>query len=117
MLQRRGRKYKIEFDSCTVPALVGNSAFDSIYMDTCEGGRWSAYISADMKMMPCSLNNQRQRWAVDLKTYTIQEAWFSKEFEHFRDCLRDACPNCELRSNCMGGCPICPEIVLCSKES
>lgn len=109
--------YKVGFDSCTVPALVnqpGNINQDSL--DTCEGARWSAYISPDMKMFPCSFDNQEQRWAVDLRTHTIKEAWESKQFESFRDCLRNACPGCEKRSACMGGCPIRPEIVMCDKR-
>lgn len=107
--------YKVGFDSCTVPALInhlGNIELNSL--DTCEGARWSAYISADMKMMPCSFDNQKQRWAIDLNKYTIKEAWESTEFNEFRNYFRAACPDCEQREACMGGCPIVPEIVLCA---
>lgn len=38
-----------------------------------------------MKMMPCSFDNQEMRWAVDLKEYTIREAWNSAKFGEFRD--------------------------------
>lgn len=110
-------QYKIGFDSCTVPALIqnqGNISLDSL--DTCEGARWSAYITADMKMLPCSFDNQDQRWAVDLRTYSVKEAWHSAEFEKFRNNFRFACPECENQSLCMGGCPIRPEIVLCDKS-
>lgn len=109
-------QYKIGFDSCTVPALVnapGEICMESL--DTCEGARWSAYISSDMQMMPCSFDNQDMRWAVDLRSHTIAEAWKSKEFEEFRSCLREACPGCGKRGLCMGGCPIRPEIVLCGQ--
>jgi len=106
--------YKIGFDSCTMPALIkqsGNIDLDSL--DTCEGARWSAYISSDLKMFPCSFDNQEQRWAVDLSTHSIKEAWESTQFEEFRNHLKEACPNCSQRLYCMGGCPIRPEIVLC----
>ena len=115
-IEREQFPFKIGFDSCTVPALVGNPAYVSKYMDTCEGGRWSAYISADMKIMPCSFDNQEQRWSVDLRKNTIQEAWYSREFDDFRYHFRKACPECCYRIECMGGCPICPEIVLCNKR-
>ena len=88
--------YKVGFDSCTVPALInylGNIELSSL--DTCEGARWSAYISADMKMMPCSFDNQEQRWAIDLNKYTIKEAWESTEFNEFRNYFRVACPDCK----------------------
>lgn len=106
--------YKIGFDSCTVPALVcnqGNISIDSL--DTCEGARWSAYITADMKMLPCSFDNQEQRWAIDLRTHTVEEAWNSEEFEVFRNYFRYSCPECSERDLCMGGCPIRPEVTLC----
>ncbi len=106
--------YKIGFDSCTVPALInhlGKIQIDSL--DTCEGARWSAYVTADMKLLPCSFDNQEQRWAVDLRTHSVKEAWDSDKFEDFRNHFRKACPHCEKRNSCLGGCPIRPEIVLC----
>lgn len=109
--------YKIGFDSCSVPGLINrSSSVDMDSVDTCESARWSAYITADMKMLPCSFDNQRQRWAVDLRSHTIQEAWDSPAFEEFREHFRKSCPECEHRNACMGGCPICPEIVLCDKK-
>lgn len=108
--------YKIGFDSCSVPGLINrSSSVDMDSVDTCEGARWSAYITADMKMLPCSFDNQSQRWAVDLRSHTIQEAWDSPAFEEFREHFRRSCPKCEHRNACMGGCPICPEIILCDK--
>ena len=118
MVGKASFNWKIGFDSCTVPALIyqpGNIDLNSI--DTCEGARWSAYISSDMKMMPCSFDNQRQKWAVDLRKFSISEAWKSRQFDNFRNRLRDACPGCSRQSICLGGCPICPEIVLCERKS
>lgn len=110
--------YKTGFDSCTVPALINiRSDMAENSLDTCEGARWSAYISPDMKMMPCSFDNQEQRWSVDLRKYTIKEAWNSMEFEDFRNHFRTACPDCENRLACMGGCPIRPEIVICRRKA
>ena len=111
-------EYKIGFDSCTVPALNNNhdNNIDLDSLDTCEGVRWSAYISADMKMLPCSFDNQELRWAVNLENHTIKEAWESQEFEKFRSYFRKSCPECAQRYLCMGGCPIKPEIVLCNKK-
>jgi radical SAM protein with 4Fe4S-binding SPASM domain len=106
--------YKIGFDSCTIPALINNLGdIDPDSLDTCEGARWSAYITPDMKMLPCSFDNQKQRWAVDLRKYSIKEAWDSDVFENFRNHFKSACPDCSKRRVCMGGCPITPEVVLC----
>jgi len=110
--------FKIGFDSCSVPGLLHYCpSLASESVDTCEGARWSAYISPDMKMMPCSFDNEAQRWAVDLENHTIQEAWDSAEFEDFRYRFRDSCPGCSKHNICMGGCPIAPQIVLCREKT
>lgn len=116
-LTRENHDLKIGFDSCTVPMLVNNIGnIDMDCLDTCEGARWSAYITPDMKMLPCSFDNQDQRWAVDLRKHSMLEAWNSNEFENFRSYLRGACPKCSLRNLCMGGCPICPQINVCENK-
>ncbi len=107
--------FKIGFDSCSVPALLHSKNIDPMSIDTCEGGRWSAYISADMQMMPCSFAHESRKWIVSLRNNSIKEAWESAAFEDFRNSLRTKCPGCEKKELCMGGCPILPEIVLCSK--
>lgn len=36
--------------------------------------------------------------------------------ELFRNRMRGACPTCEKRELCMGGCPLMPEIVFCNSD-
>ena len=106
--------FKIGFDSCSIPGILSCAPhIDRTSLDTCEGARWSAYITPDMKMLPCSFDNEAQWWAVDLRTHTLQEAWDSEQFEDFRAHFRNACPGCPEREACLGGCPIVPQIVLC----
>lgn len=109
--------FKVGMDSCHVPGAVnfcGN--IHPASLDTCEGGRFSCYISADMQMTPCSFDQER-KYEVSLRTYTIEEAWNSLEFEKFRNRMKGACPACEKRELCMGGCPLMREIVLCSRST
>ena len=109
--------FKIGFDSCTVPALINmTSNINADSFDTCEGGRWSAYITSDMKMLPCSFDNQDMRWAYDISNDTVQNAWDSKQFEDFRDHFRNSCKGCSRQCECRGGCPIRRQIVLCDRE-
>jgi radical SAM protein with 4Fe4S-binding SPASM domain len=109
--------FKIGFDSCTVPGLINfTSNVSSNSLDTCEGGRWSAYITSDMKMLPCSFDNQELRWAYDISHDTIQNAWDSKQFENFRNHFRNSCSGCERQCECRGGCPIRRQIVLCERK-
>lgn len=105
--------FKVGMDSCSVPgALRYCRHINPGSLDSCEGGRFSCYIGADMTMVPCSFD-QKQRYAVSLQKHSIEEAWNSHEFNQFRNQMRGACPNCGKKNLCMGGCPLMPEIVLC----
>ncbi len=49
--------FKIGFDSCSVPGLLNYAdRISRMSLDPCEGGRFSCYISPDMKMTPCSFD-------------------------------------------------------------
>lgn len=117
LIDNNSYDFKIGFDSCTVPGLINftkNINPDSF--DTCEGGRWSMYITSDMKALPCSFDNQDMKWAYDISNDTIQNAWDSSQFEDFRNHFRNSCQGCSKRMECMGGCPIRRQIVLCESE-
>ena len=108
--------FKVGMDSCNVPGAINfcrTIAPESL--DTCEGGRFSCYIGADMTMVPCSFD-QNKEYQVSLREMSITEAWNSEPFERFRNKMRRACPDCEKRELCMGGCPLMPEIVFCNKK-
>ena len=108
--------FKVGMDSCNVPGAVNfckNVRSESL--DTCEGGRYSCYIGADMSMVPCSFD-QNKRYKVSLREMNIAEAWNSTAFEQFRDKMRGSCLDCTKQELCMGGCPLMPEIVLCNQE-
>jgi radical SAM protein with 4Fe4S-binding SPASM domain len=115
LIDRGKHKFKVGMDSCSVPGVVNyceNVIPEAI--DTCEGGRFSCYIGPDMVIMPCSFDQQKI-YGISLRENSIESAWNSKEFDEFRNILRFGCPNCTKRENCMGGCPLLPEIVLCSE--
>ena len=109
--------HKIGFDSCTCDGIINNT--DSINLDSldfCEGGRFSAYIDANMNMMPCSFANQDPKWHMNLRDYTIQEVWDSEMFNRFRYSLSHSCPSCPNRAICGGGCPLVNQITLCNRQ-
>lgn len=108
--------FKVGMDSCNVPGAIRfcrNILPESL--DTCEGGRYSCYIGPDMVMVPCSFDQDR-KYEVSLRGMTIEEAWNSEPFERFRNRMRGACPNCNKKALCMGGCPLMPEIVFCDRK-
>lgn len=108
--------FKVGMDSCNVPGALKfckNVLHESL--DTCEGGRYSCYIGADMTIVPCSFD-QDNKYAVSLRDMSITEAWNSEPFEKFRNRMRGACPGCHKKELCMGGCPLMPEIVFCNDK-
>lgn len=45
------------FDTCTAPALIHYAPrIAKTSYDTCEGGRFSAYVTPDFKLLPCSFD-------------------------------------------------------------
>ena len=109
--------FKIGFDSCSVPGILNYTAkIDKASIDTCEGGRWSTYISSDMVALPCSFD-QEHRWGVQLdENTTIQNAWNGAYFEDFRNSFRTSCRGCKDVIECKGGCPIKKQVVLCDRK-
>jgi len=108
--------FKVGMDSCNVPGAIRFcKTILPESLDTCEGGRYSCYIGADMTMVPCSFD-QEKKYEVSLREMTIEEAWNSEPFEQFRNKMRGACPGCEKKDYCMGGCPLMPQIVFCDSK-
>lgn len=110
-------RHRIGFDSCSCPGIINFTKkvnLDSL--DFCEGGRFSAYIDADMNMMPCSFANQDPSWAMSLREHSIQEVWNSELFDRFRFPLKNSCPGCPDRERCGGGCPLVNQVTLCGRE-
>ncbi|MDH8678769.1 SPASM domain-containing protein [Fusibacter bizertensis] len=109
------------FDTCTAPALIhfAPRILKDSY-DTCEGGRFSAYVTPDFKLLPCSFDGD-QKFAIRLDKYSVEEAFNSTSFDNFRDSFKtyagnsdeNSCRNCVDKELCLGGCPIMKSIVIC----
>ena len=116
LMNTNNQPYMIGFDSCLASGVLTNCAnVAPECIEPCESARYSAYISSDMTMYPCSFI-QKDEYAVDLRTHSIKEAWNSHGFERFRNTFRDACPECNSREMCLGGCPEINSINLCRKK-
>lgn len=105
-LIQRPYDWKIRVNAHTVPGI--HRYYKKVVpqvMEPCEGGRFSCYISPEMKLHPCRYF-QDERFAVSLRDHTIAEAWTSEPFEQFRALIRDTCdPNSPV-DNCASGCPL-----------
>ena len=119
LVDKNDYSFNIGFDSCSTPAILNfTKTVNPCSIDTCEGARYSMYVSSDMIAYPCSFDNQDKKYAYKLDdTHTILDAWQSSQFERFRDHLRSACPSCQNRNFCMGGCPLRKNIILCDSAN
>jgi radical SAM protein with 4Fe4S-binding SPASM domain len=107
---------RVGFDSCTIPGLINlTHQVDMNTLDTCEAARFSAYVSSSMMMSPCSFD-RIEKYAVSLIDNTVEEVWKSDVFETFRNNFRMNCKTCLKYKDCLGGCPLIPEIVLCDER-
>jgi len=93
-------KFKIGMDSCLINHVlqyVEPNELQRMSVDSCEGARMSAYITPDMRMMPCSFADKRD-WSIPIDDERdIKRIWNdSKTFKRFRKILE--------RNNCC--CPL-----------
>ncbi|MDP3058992.1 MAG: radical SAM protein [bacterium] len=107
---------KSGFDSCSVPALLNftNKLWHSA-IEPCEAARFSAYISPDFQLYPCSFEKD-EHFGVSLENTPIEEAWNSSQFFEFRRRFFERCDTCREYDLCLGGCPIIPHITICEKR-
>jgi len=105
---------KIGFDSCSISGIVQMMDVQAFLLESCEAARFSAFISEDLKMYPCSFMVGTDMFG-DLRTHTMLDIWQSNTaFMDFRDRIKNnSCAECKFESLCKGGCRFLPEINLC----
>lgn len=108
------KNLKIGFDSCCIPGIVTWMNVNHSLIESCEAARFSAFISEDMKMYPCSFMIRTDKYG-DLHKSTLKEIWQHNEsfIDFRRKGLEERCANCCHQDLCKGGCPIFPEINQC----
>jgi len=104
---------KAGFDSCSVPALINfTSKINPMCIEACEAGRFSAYVSPDYKLYPCSFEKDNI-FGISLDPSGIEAAWNSDAFESFRLRQSGKCAGCPSYTSCYAGCPVVPQITIC----
>lgn len=93
-------KFMVGIDSCLVNKILQYEKPDKLQalsIDTCEGARQSAYISPDMKMMPCSFADVNS-FSVDItEKQDIFSIWNRSDvFVDFRNFLSEHPNSCPL---------------------
>lgn len=108
-------KCKIGFDSCSVPGIL--SYMDNInlsLLEPCDASRFSAYVSEDLKMFPCSFMIDMHK-GEDLRKLKMIDIWQRSDiFLKTREKLEQIiCKECKHQQYCLNGCPCIGEINIC----
>lgn len=108
---------KIGFDSCSISGILKWLNSPKEFLETCEAAKFSAFISEDLMMYPCSfMANTEMRG--DLRKESLLDIWRHNEYfnaiRHPK--MRDGCKGCCLRDDCKGGCNFIPEINFCESN-
>ena len=106
----RYERCQIGFDSCMISYLVEkNELIDASSIDYCEAGRFSAFISEDGDMYPCSFMCGAGFKGNSILSEDMKVIWrTAKEFVDIRDAInlrKGKCLECNLYNLCHGGCP------------
>lgn len=106
---------KIGFDSCSMSGIVQWMNVPKYLLEPCEAARFSAFISEDMKMYPCSFMVDKGYYG-DLRKESLINIWkYNEFFKKFRDDSQpDRCKHCDKYSICKGGCRLYDEINFCN---
>ena len=105
---------KIGFDSCSVPGIVSWMNVNSTLVEPCESARFSAFISEDLRMYPCSFMANTGLFG-DLRSDSLTDIWrnHSVFVTHREKLAHNKCIGCHARNLCNGGCVFIPEINQC----
>ncbi len=111
-------KFRIGFDSCSVSGIVRFTNASRICHEGCEAGRFSLFVSENMKMYPCSFMAGAAYDGLPISGDNMRDIWRNGEtFKRIREKLgAGGCRDCEHSDLCLGGCPLFEEINFCMDQ-
>jgi len=112
------RKLKVGFDACCVSGVFARTNPNISMVDACDAGRFSMYVSEDLRVYPCSFQSGLADGDQLDENKTLLDIWTkSQNMEAFRSYFSsDRCGGCCHRSTCMNGCPLFDELVVCGNR-
>lgn len=112
------RKLKVGFDACCVSGVFARTNTSLSMVDACDAGRFSLYVSEDLKVYPCSFQSGLVEGDQLDRETTLLNIWTkSQNMKTFRSYFSsNRCGACSHHSACMNGCPLFDELVVCGKR-
>ncbi len=107
--------WRIGFDSCGVTGLARWGNANRLGLEGCDAGRFSLFVSERLEVYPCSLMVESGRAGASLRQSSLLDIWRGHpSFTGFRSRHKTGrCGDCAMREQCLGGCPVFPEIDYC----
>lgn len=110
------RETNIGFDTCSISYLANYMSVQKEFLEYCEAARYSAYISENLDVLPCSFYDKIN--AEKLYNKSLLDIWNNNDlFVNHRKKLKfNNCANfCDKYNDCHGGCPIYDINNICKK--
>lgn len=107
--------WRIGFDSCTITGLARFGTVHDASLQGCDAGRFSLFVSEDLRVYPCSFMVEAGYDGVPLRGTTLRDIWQQHpSFAQIRAQHKaSGCSDCRASSHCLAGCPLLPQINLC----
>lgn len=114
----KGAEIKIGFDSCSISGILWWLDTPHEFVESCEAAKFSAFISEDLRMYPCSFMVNTDRYG-DLSQNSLLDIWRNnRHFQAMRAMYpRHECVSCPHILECRGGCSFLPQINLCNSQN
>lgn len=111
-------KIKIGFDSCCVSGVFSRTNTSTTVVDACDAGRFSLFVSEDMRVYPCSFQVKLAEGEPISEYQTLKDIWVKSEnMKTFRNYFKsDRCSGCTSQKVCMNGCPLFDDLVVCGQR-
>lgn len=118
-LATQGRHpWRIGFDTCTITGLARMGDVHGFSVEGCDAGRFSMFVSEDLRAYPCSFMVEAGYEGVELSGTSLRDVWQNhRDFNTIRSQhASGGCADCSTPSHCLSGCPIFPQMNLCSSN-
>lgn len=111
-------KLKVGFDACCVSGVFARTKASTSLVDACDAGRFSLYVSEDLRVYPCSFQSGLAAGDRLSDETSLLDIWHTSEnVRSFRRYFAsDRCGGCSHRKNCMNGCPLFDQLVVCGNR-
>jgi len=112
------RSFRVGFDTCSITGLARFGDAPDVFLEGCDAGRFSLFVSEHMEVYPCSFMVEAGYRGIPLRGTSLSEIWRNNPvFKEIRvKHSQRGCADCQTPYHCLSGCPLFPQMNLCPKN-